>query len=148
MMFFFKRNKTDPFLKTKIRSWIEGRSELSDGSRCCFLNTLGSSVISWWLMRLFLSCCPQFPARHHFRQICWRRLWVLWLCPTLSVNTRLRVAGASAGWLAATWVSSLWRAASLSIPVPLSPLLALPALALGLSARAAHGWAVPEESLV
>ena len=44
---FFKRNKTDPFLKTKINSWIQGISELSDGSRSCFLNTVGSSVITW-----------------------------------------------------------------------------------------------------
>lgn len=140
-----KQNRS-PFWKQKLDHGLNAsRNFLIWRKPKLFSKYSWEPVITWWLVRLFPFCCPQFPARHHFRQVCWRGHQLPWLCPTLSVNSCLRAAGASAGWLAGSHVGLFLSGGSNPQHLTSIPLLALPALVWSLSPRATHGWAVPEE---
>lgn len=76
----------------------------SDGSQSCFLNTVGARNHMVVGETFFPFCCPQFLRGTILDKFAGGDTSFPWLCPTLSVNSCLRAAGASAGWLAGSHV--------------------------------------------
>lgn len=141
---FPKETKQTPLGKQKLHNGSNAYLDFLTEAKSCFLNTVGSLVITWCFWRRVPSCCPQLTARPRLDEFAGgdsRFCGSVPSCRLISSGGRSEPppAGSPAGLLLAAASLSLPRLRPSHLSCPFWPRVFLPGLLVA--------WAALAESL-